>query len=146
MTNTSDRAYFLETIKTEPLTINQVIERFGCARNTARLWVKHEEVTTIPGSWPTQYVRKDNLVPAGIPTGKAPAPNGILRYDIPEPSAEEKEFFFRKVLAAEVTLDFVGDFRAAESQKDIKSIIAKLKSALVVSEYYISLMKKEGMP
>lgn len=146
MSNTSDRAYFLEAIKKEQLTVNEIVERFGCATSTARLWVKHPEVEKVPGSWPTAYIRKNTLVPVTRATASnAPKPDNILRYDIPEPSMEEKEAFFRQVLANEAgELDFIKDFRKAESQKDIRILISKLKSALVVSEYYLYLMKRDG--
>jgi hypothetical protein len=147
MSNTSDRAYFLEALKKEPLTVNEIVERFGCAANTARTWVKHPEVEKVPGSWPTSYVRKNTLVPITRATASnVPKPDNILRYDIPEPSPEEKETFFRRVMADEAgAMDFIKEFRAADSQKDIRILISKLKSALVVSEYYLDLMKRDGM-
>lgn len=148
MANNSDRAYFLETIKTRPMTIAEIIQEFGCSSGTARNWVKHPEVEKVVGSWPTAYTRKDSLVPvsAGI---KRPdtKPSGVIRYDIPEPPEEAKEKFFRQVLAKEGgNLNFVEEFVNADSQQDLKIIINKLKTALVVTEYYLSLMKKEGTP
>jgi hypothetical protein len=139
----------LEAIKSEPLTIAEIVDRFGCVEGTARTWVKHTEVEKVPGSWPTAYIRKDSLVPTGrMPaTENQPKPNNVLRYDIPNPPADQKEKFFRAVLAAEAgTLVFVDEFRAADSQKDLLVLINKLKTALVVTDYYLELMKKDGTP
>lgn len=147
MSSVSDRAYFLEAIKNEPMTVNEIVARFGCAEGTARNWVKHPEVEKVTGSWPTAYIRKNTLVPITRATSShSPKPDNIIRYDIPEPSPQEKETFFRAVMADEAgPMDFIKEFRAADSQKDIRILISKLKSALVVSEYYLDLMKRDGM-
>ena len=144
MANNSDRAYFLERIKQQPMTIQDIINEFGCAEGTARNWVKHPEVEKVIGSWPTAFVRKNSLAPITPQRSNAPVPNNVIRYDIPEPSPEQKEQFFRAVLGGEQQFNFTEEFRNADSQKDILVIMSKLKSALIVSEYYLSLMKKEG--
>lgn len=152
MSNNSDRAYFLEALKSEALTINQIVERFGVAINTARNWANHAEVEKIEGSWPPAYMRKD----AGlIPVGKSTKPNiphdpvrgGRISIEIDVPPQTEVHEFFESIMHGDGgVIDFKPEFRKAESQHEIRYLVHKLKSAIVVSEYYLSLMKKEGMP
>lgn len=149
MSGVSDRAYFLEQIKNNPMTITQIKDEFGCADSTARLWVRHEQVEKVEGSYPPAYVRKDTLVfdkkkSAGVEVS-GDKPNKIM-IEFDRPSDEAVEGFFRKVLAGEAgKLDFVSEFRAIDSQKELHVLVGKLKSALIVTEYYRSLMIKDGI-
>jgi hypothetical protein len=147
MGNNSDRAYFLETIKNEALTITQIIERFGCARNTARSWVNHEEVEKVAGSWPNAYTRKESLVSTGTRPKPVQAKPGTKVYEVTTPAWEDVERVFRAVLSGENGhIDFVPEFIAIDSRKDIRALKSKLLTALVVCDHYDDLMKKEDMP
>jgi hypothetical protein len=137
-------------IKNNPMTINEIIEKFGCASNTARNWVRHEQVEKVEGSYPPRYVRKDTL-DLGTKINKPPVVRdaskpGKVTIEIDVPPQEEVEAFFRKILAAEGgQLDFVKEFRAVDSQKSALYLLHKLKSAIVVTEYYVALMKSDGI-
>lgn len=147
MANNSDRAYFLEAVKSKPMSVADIIAQFGCSEGTARTWVRHEEIEKIPGSWPTQYIRRSSTI---IPTGKtAPVREGkpgVISYEIKLPPQEQIEQFFRSVMANESPFNFTDEFRAIDSQLDAQKLLSKLKSGIVVTEYYIGLMKKEGTP
>ena len=132
------------------MTVSQIKERFGCADSTARLWVRHEQVEKVEGSYPPAYVRKDTLIFDKVKRGTAPIDAGtnsnkvLIEFD--RPPQEEVEAFFRKVLAGEGgQLNFVEEFRAVDSQKELHILISKIKSAYVVAEYYRALMIKDGI-
>ena len=150
MSTVSDRAYFLDMIKGNPMTVSQIKEEFGCADSTARAWVRHEQVEKVEGSYPPAYVRRDTLILGKQPskpseTRDATRPGKVM-VEIDVPPQEEVEAFFRKILAAEGgQLDFVKEFRAVDSQKSALFLLHKLKSAIVVTEYYVALMKSDGI-
>ena len=144
MSSVSDRAYFLEQIKEKPMTINEIIEQFGCASNTARSWVKHPDVERVVGSYPPAYVRKDTLV-LTKPTKASPkAGKVVVEFD--QPPTEQIDEFFHKVLAGEGgMLDFSKEFRDVDSQAKLAILTNKLKSSFILCEYYKHLMIRDGM-
>lgn len=147
MAEASDRSIFLEAIKLNPMTINDIIETFGVARNTAREWSKHSEVEKVVGSWPPQFKRKnvfvDNEEPSALPVRK-PKKNTI---ELPEVTTADKERFFRTILDNDpaAAFDFQFEFRTAESLEDVKTIRSKLISCFIVTEYYLDKIRKEEM-
>lgn len=142
--NASDRALFLETIKSEPMTVNDIIHRFGVARNTARAWVNHSEVEQIIGSYPKQYKRKNSYAEEMPVTTKKEKQksNSSEIVELPFVTTEQKETFFRSLLAnePESQFNFTKEFREAETLDNLKSLEYKLISSLIVTRYYRQLM------
>lgn len=143
----SNKTYFLDGIKNNPMTISQIVDTYGCTSNTARSWVKHEEVEKVAGSYPPEYVRKDTFV---SPSVKRSDRNGVpitkLIVELEVPPEADIEAFFRRIMAAEGgTIDFQSEFRSVDSQKSLMVLQNKLKAALIVCDYYMTLMKKDGI-
>lgn len=132
------------------MTISQIKEQFGCADGTARNWVRHEQVERVEGSYPPLYVRRDTLIigkqPSKLSENRDASKPGKVTVEIDVPPQEEVAAFFHKIMAAEGgQLDFVKEFRAVDSQKSALYLLHKLKSAIVVTEYYVALMKSDGI-
>lgn len=142
----SDRSLFLETIKKEALTINEIMERFGVHRNTANSWSKHELVEPVAGSYPRTYKRKDSFA-SDVPVVKAKNSNvKTLDMSIPYPPQEAVHRFWEQVMANEApAFDFVDEFRNADSLADLKKIESKLTSSLIIVDYYRKLMEQDGV-
>jgi hypothetical protein len=145
MASVSDRSLFLEAIKTEPMTISDIIHRFGVARNTARSWAGHSEVEQVIGSYPRQYRRKNSFAEsAEIPKPKKVKAedvneNTVRLPDVPKPALKN---FFDNVMANEEAerFNFTEEFRQAESIEDLKSLENKVIASLVLTRYYQELM------
>jgi hypothetical protein len=143
----SDRSLFLELIKTQPMTINDVISHFGVAMNTARSWVKHPEVEHVKGSWPPQYVRKNSFT-IETPVVDRPKLVGkeVLIVEIPRRPKEQLEQFFQALMGDEVPhFNFNIEIRSADSQKNLQEILTRLKSGILVTEHYLTMMQQEGI-
>lgn len=143
----SNKAYFLDGIKNNPMTINEIVAAFGCNANTARTWVKGDDVEKVLGSYPPAYVRKDTFIiesPIKAPDRKAPDNKVTVQFD--RPPQEEVEAFFAKVMSGEGgNIDFQTEFRSVDSQKSLMLLQNKLKSAFILTEYYKALMIKDGI-
>lgn len=141
----SNKAYFLDGIKNNPMTIKEIVSAYGCSDLTARNWVRHEEVEKVLGSYPPAYVRKDTLILASTAKPSARKANKI-NVELDVPPLEDIEAFFQKIMAGEGgNIDFQTEFRSVDSQKSLLMLNNKLKSALVVVDYYRTLMIKDGI-
>jgi hypothetical protein len=142
----SDRAYFLEAIRNNPMTISGIVEQFSCATNTARNWVKHPEVELVEGSYPPAYVRKDTLVLTKVDKNMIKPKPGKVYIEFDRPPTEDVERFYQAILDGKAgIIEFAEEFKAIDSQQKAKQLIHKLKSAIVVTEYYVALMSREGI-
>lgn len=146
MASASDRSLFLEMIKTQPLTINEIIENFGVARNTARSWAAHAEVEPVIGSYPKQYKRKDSFaeeIPKPKKADRILNPNNTVV--LPNVPKDQLEPFFRSILADEehARFNFTEKFRHADTISDLKEIETALIASIVVTRYYKQLMEDE---
>ena len=148
MAAASDRALFLEMVKTKAMTVKEIVEMFGVAAGTARTWTQHESIETVEGSWPPAFTRRDNLIPVNpVRVPKSTPKTGKVIVEFDKPPTEEIEAFFHRVMANEGgKLDFDKEFRAINSQQDLLVLISKIKACYVVCEYYKALMVKEEMP
>lgn len=143
----SDRSLFLETIKTEPLTINQIMERFDVSRNTANKWAKHEAVAVVIGSYPKTYTRSNSLgteMPAPKPVPKTG--DDTLVISLTKPSQDRVRELWQQVMDDSVPhMDFIHQVRVAESRSDLKKIRNNLYTSILVLEYYEELMEQDGV-
>jgi hypothetical protein len=148
MAELSDRSVFLEMIKLKPMTINEIVDAFGVAKNTARDWSKHSEVEKVVGSWPPQFKRKNVFVEnedlSALPAVKKTKKNIV---ELPDVTIADKERFFRSILDNDpaTVFDFQFEFRTAESLDDVKLIRSKLISSLIITDYYLDKIRKEEM-
>lgn len=141
----SNRAFFLDGLRNNPLTIAEIVEAFDCNVNTARQWVKHEEVERVLGSYPPAYVRKDTLIMSSVVGPAKPKENKIV-IEFDKPQQEEVEAFFNKIMEGRGgNIDFMNEFRSVDSQKSLSTLMSKLKSAIIVCDYYKGLMERDGM-
>lgn len=143
MAQLSDRALFLEMIKTTPMSISDIINQFGVARNTARSWAERPEVEMISGSYPRQYRRKDSYIEEAPKPAKKiePVDDKNVIY-LPQPTEEQLAAFFDSVMgeAPDEVFNFTDMFRAAQSIKDLKKIRTALIASIVLTDYYEKLM------
>ena len=138
MASTSDRTLFLEMIKTKPMTINDIINNFGVARNTARNWVRHDMVTEVDGSWPPLYIHKGIDRPEHYiaPTPKVEDNSKIVRlYDVSE--AELSSAYDMLIEDHPATrFEFSKEFRALDSENDAIRLEAQLITSIMMVRYF----------
>ena len=143
----SNKAYFLDAIKNNPMTIKEIVDAFDVNPNTARAWVKGDDVEQVLGSYPPAYVRKDTFIiesTVKAPDRKVPANKVQIEFD--RPPQEEVAAFFTTVMAGEGgNIDFQTEFRSVDSQKSLMVLQNKLKSAFILCEYYKALMIHDGI-
>lgn len=143
----SDRSLFLEAAKQQAMTINQIVETFNVAPNTARVWVKHENIEQVDGSWPPTY-RHKNTFAESVPVVEKPvkAKPNTYSLEVPKPPLPAIESFFGAVMDGEAPLfNFNQEFQGVSSRKQLAEVRSKLISCLIIVEYYDDIMKNEGI-
>lgn len=146
MAEISDRSLFLESIKTQPMTVNDIVEQYNVARNTARNWVKHPEVEKVIGSYPHQYVRKGSFELEETPKQKLPSKTkDVVIIELPKPPKDLVDKMFHMVLDnhPDARFNFTEEFRMIDSLAGIAEIKKHLNTAYVVVNYYEQLLKDE---
>jgi hypothetical protein len=144
MRNISDRSLFLEMIKTQPMSIGDIIDHFGVARNTARSWAGHAEVEQVIGSYPRQYKRRDTLAIATETQKQKPkqvveeSDKNIVR--LPNVPEDKLEAAFNATMnegpPKDKYFNFTQAFRSAESLDDLKKLESELIASLVLTRYF----------
>lgn len=146
MSAVSDRARFLEEIIHNPMTIDEIVKKYNVVANTARNWVKYDEVEKIPGSYPHAFRRKDTgIIPqsGARPVSKATTENVVILPNVPE---SQVKAFFEKVMGDEAPpFNFNDEFRQIDGGKSLETLMNKLKTCMVVTKYYHDLMEKDGL-
>jgi hypothetical protein len=132
-------------IKLKPMTINEIVDSFHVARNTARSWANHPEVEQVVGSWPPQFKRKNVFVPDEVPDSPVKEPNSPRLVRLPDVPKNQLEPFFRSILADEehARFNFTEKFRHADTISDLNEIETALIASIVVTRYYKQLMEDE---
>lgn len=143
----SDRAIFLEALKEKPLTIADIVHMFDVSSNTARSWVRYPEVEHIPGSYPHMFRRKDTgTLPQVKPGGtKPPTEKPKGKYiELPNPPEEAIHQLFEQLMDDSAPeFHFNSEFRKVSSVKELDSVMNRLKSCIVVVQYYRDMMVRD---
>lgn len=143
----ADRAIFLEHIIENPLTINEIVERFGIAQNTARNWTKHAEVEHIPGSYPHVFRRRSSLAIPGVSNKMGKKKSSSSRsVELPDVPENQVQGLFEQLMADEApAFYFNEEFRAVDSIAAIDKVRNKLITCLIVTDHYKNMMLRDGV-
>ena len=141
MAAASDRALFLEMVKTKAMTVKEIVEMFGVAAGTARTWTQHESIETVEGSWPPAFKRKNSFSTETVEAERTIKPkSNMFSVEVPRPSKQQIEELYAKLMYGEMPeFNVTRDYMQADSPKAFKKMRDGLITFLIMVEYSESL-------
>jgi hypothetical protein len=77
-------------------TVDEIAIVFGVHKQTARRWVKHPLITTVPGTWPYEFMYNPHGIPVGESMGTVDPINkdSIESITMPKPGPDQEYIIF----------------------------------------------------